>query len=223
MHIEGEPIIAQCYLQKGADNANVCYLSEQKLFVKQFNRMHVFPLESILAIEFKHKLLLFPLIIGGIMSPLSLIALFNEILNTWLMMGAFVGGLLILYYGVEGSNTMTVVTSIKEFDFFLRAPSKNLKAFISFVLKYGKRGIPIAYFLLVTEQEWSQAQQAGSLHLQEPRELLEDKVTKQGMITLRLEPLDSGIAVNYIYSKNGALIPSIQGLVPIAGLEEFSS
>ena len=222
MHIKDEPIVAQCYLQKGSDEANVCYLSQQHLFVRQFNRLHSFALESVLTIEFKHKLLLFPLIIGGIISPLALIALFNGILATWLMMGAFIGGLLILYYGVEGGNTLTIVTALKEYDFFIKAPSKNLKAFISFVLKYGKRGIPIAYFFLITKQEWNVARQAGHLDLKKAKELLEDPVVKEDMVTLRLEPLSAGIEVNYIYNKKELLVPSIKGALPVKDLQEFT-
>ncbi len=219
MYVNNEPVVAQCYLQKKLDEANVCYLSPQHLFIRQFNRLHSFSLDTIRSIEFKHKLLLFPLIAGGIISPLSLIALFNDILNIWLMMGTFIGGLLSMYYGMEGSSTLTVVTSIKEFDFFLKTPSKNLKAFISFVLKYSREGAAVAYYFHVSEEKWSEAVKTGQLVLTGSLKLTETAASKKDYVTLRIEPLSAGIEVKYLYDEFKELAPFIEGTIPVIALE----
>jgi len=145
MHINDEAIIATSYIAKDGDNNNRCFLSKNTLFVKYRGKMEHYSLESVSDIQFKHKLILFPLIAGGVIAPLCLLALLNSIGNPWLLLSGMVAGLLMIYYGYEGTPTLSINSKIKEYDFFIKKPTPNLLAFVKYVRQIYTFG-PDGYF-----------------------------------------------------------------------------
>ena len=214
--------MASCYLQKAGDENNACYLSETRLFIRRSGKLDSFLLEDIKKIDFQDKLMMFPMILGGIISPLSLIALFNDVFSPWLTMGSFIGGLFLLYYGYEGGNTLTVTTNVKEFDFFIKSSTKNLKSFISFVSRYRASNAPPAYYVLILEKEWLNARQHKQITFTASKELLEKPVFKNGYVTLLFEPLSANVQVNYRENQQGELTPHMEGPISTTDLQPVS-
>ena len=213
MFVDNEPIIAQCPLDTGS-STRLCLLSYEKLIVKERKRTHTFELAEVQNIEIKKKLLLLPLISGGVLAPLSLIAIFNDLLNLWVMLLAFMIGVLLIYYGVEGRFSLSILTNLKEYDFFINSPNKNIKAFIQFVLKRILNR-EVIYYLALSDEEWKSAQVSGYLEFKHPKELRETSAATDSHIILKLEPLKVDISVNYIPGADTDLVPAIQGKFPL--------
>lgn len=217
MIVDNEPIIAQCPLDP-ASPKKICLLSAQKLIVKEGSRLSSFELAEIKDILIKKKLLLLPLIAGGILTPLSLIAIFNELLNLWAMLMTFMAGALLMYYGWEGRFSFSVVTRVKEYDFFISGPNKNIRAFREFVLQRILNP-EVVYYLKLTAEEWNSAKDQGYLKFDTPKTLTTVFDSSKDHVTLKIEPLKQGIPVHYISGSDSALVPVIRGKFP---LEDFT-
>ncbi|MEM1405269.1 MAG: hypothetical protein AAGG59_00730 [Bacteroidota bacterium] len=210
MVIDNEPIIAECPLEQGSMN-KVCYLSFKKLFININGRIHTFDLSLVSGVSFKKKLLLLPLILGGIITPLSLIALINDLLHVWTMLVSFMAGVLLVYYGLEGRNTLSITTSIKEYDFFINSPSANLKAFVDFTtkIKYQK-GEP-RFYLECNEELHRDGNEI--IDFKNGIELKENVEELTGKNIFILEPLSAGAQVTYKKNPDGKLAPYLTGPV----------
>ncbi|MTI22168.1 hypothetical protein E1176_14145 [Fulvivirga sp. RKSG066] len=163
MHINQEPIIATSYIARLGDEKNRCFLSKKSLFIKYKGRLEQFDLSDIQELNFKHKLLLLPLILGGILAPFALLALLKDLGNPWLLLSGMVLGILLIYYGYDGTPTLSIATKVKEFDFFIKKPTPNLLAFSKYarqIFTFGEKGS--FFYLKVTndlaEEHESKAQ-----------------------------------------------------------------
>lgn len=128
----GKPI-AKCYLYNEGDEKNRSLLFEESLIFYIKNSKKEFPVKQILEIEFKIKRLLAPLIIGGVVAPLSLVALYQYLFNPWLLMILFFSGVLLFYYGWSGMPSVSVSTTYGEYNILVHTVSDNLKTYIKFV------------------------------------------------------------------------------------------
>lgn len=209
MFIEDEPIIAQCPLEKGS--RKVCYLSFQKLILDINGRIYSYELNQIVRLSFQQKLLLLPLIFGGILAPLSLIALINDLLDTWTMLISFMVGSLLIYYGLEGRKTFSILTQVKEYDFFVNTVSKNIKAFILFVEKIKhQEGDPI-FYLSIPNNQFEEANEL--LDFEKGIELFEKPMDKKSSTLFRISPLASGFQIVYNENESGTLSPFLVGRI----------
>ena len=69
---------AVCYLRQEGDERNVLKLDNVNLSIRKRGRLKTFFISEIDNIILGHKRLLLPLIIGGIISPLALIAIYEN-------------------------------------------------------------------------------------------------------------------------------------------------
>lgn len=192
MRINDEPIIATSFLTKEGDLKNQCFLSRKSLFIKYRGKIEDFELEHIKGIQFKHKLLMFPLVAGGIAAPLSALALLNDFGNPWLLLSLLITGIMLIYFGYEGSPSLSVTTKVKDYDFFISTPSPSLRAFVKYARQiyfFGQKG-QYFYFTLSPEEYQSLLSQ-NKLELSKPLHLLyyEDIVNQKGVF-LSIEPLN---------------------------------
>ncbi len=210
MVIDNEPIIAECPLEQGSIN-KVCYLSFKKLFININGRIHKFELSHVSGFSFKKKLLLLPLILGGIITPLSLIALINDLLHVWTMLVSFMAGALLVYYGLEGRNTLSITTSIKEYDFFINPPSVNLKAFVDFTAKIKHQKGEPRFYLECDEELFEDRNEV--IDFKNGIELKENAEELIGENIFVLEPLSADAQVTYREKPDGTLAPYLIGPV----------
>ncbi len=217
MHIDDEPIIAQCPLEHNK-NTKMCYLSYEKLIINT-GRIHSFELDHILQIDFKRKLLLLPLISGGVLAPLALIALLNDLFHIWVMLILFMSGALLIYYGFEGRNTLSIKTNLKEFDFFINSASQNLQAFVRFTFKIKREQGDPKYFLVTdlvpNEKHLRIIDSADGI------ELSETIPKKEGQGIFIVEPLRSGLQVIYKKNLSGEIAPYLIGSIDLKNLTPF--
>lgn len=222
MHVEGEPIVAICYIGRSGDENNVCFLSRENLFIRYKKKLNRFDNESIKEITFEHKLLLFPLVAGGIIAPLSIHAMLNSFINPWLVLIMMIFGLFLMYIGWEGTSTITIRTNVKDYFFFIKTITPNLKSFAEYVNffiadnEHAKK-----FYFLMEKAEWEQAKASGTLQLTQPMLLyswreLADQTIPADHVVLAIDPVDAGVQISFVTHPNkDKLRPVISHDVPV--------
>jgi len=115
------------------DNDNKIYISPDKILVVYKQKRKTFLLKDISKLKPETKKMLFPLIVGGILTPLSSLSFFVNLSLPWLHLIAILGGMLLFYLGWTGKTVLTLVfRNGDELNYYLPSVSKNLEAFMEF-------------------------------------------------------------------------------------------
>ncbi|MBL6448671.1 hypothetical protein JMN32_20330 [Fulvivirga sp. 29W222] len=229
MFVEGEAVLAFCYIGKDGDNKNICYLTKKNLLIKHKNRLESFNHEMIKGISFEHKILLLPLVVGGIITPLSIHGLLNTFINPWVLLISMVMGLLFMYYGWEGSSTITIKTKVKDYDFFIRQTSVNLKAFAEYVQHYISDDINARRFYFITNKpEWSNAKESQVFKISKPvalhnwKEVRQMKLSAEKVI-LAVDPTENDIQISFKQSSDKKILhPQLTNSLPATDIHEVT-
>ncbi len=108
-------------------------LNDSELTVFEDWQTRKFSLSQVLGMEIGFRRLMAPLIIGGIVAPLSFLAAFNSEFNFWISIASFLIGLLLFYYGLQGSYQVTIKLIAHEFKFFIDEKSEAVEGFVRYV------------------------------------------------------------------------------------------
>jgi len=127
-----EVVQAIIYLKEEGNDAHKITLSDQRLIVVKSNKSHKFTRDEVKKLEINHRILLLPIIGGGIIASLSLLAIFEAYQSVFFLLTIFMTSLLLFYYGWQGELVVTIITRIKDFDFKIAGKTDNLEAFINF-------------------------------------------------------------------------------------------
>ncbi|GAA0893176.1 hypothetical protein GCM10009122_28550 [Fulvivirga kasyanovii] len=229
MYVEGQAVLAFCYIGKNGDEKNICYLTKDNLLIKYKNRLESFDHEAIHGISFEHKMLLFPLVLGGIITPLSIHGLLNTYINPWLLLISMVTGLFLMYYGWEGSSSMTIKTKVKDYDFFIRQVSTNLKAFAGYVQHYISDDVNARRFYFITDKAgWENSKGNELFKATKPVDLYNWEEIRQvkvpaGNVILAVDPTESDVQISFIQSSDKKkLQPQIANSFPVADIHEVT-
>lgn len=74
-----------------------------------------------------------PLLAGGVLAPLSIISIFKNLYDPWLILLILFASLFLFYFGWIGQKVMTIQENVQTSDFGVTNISLNLKAFARFV------------------------------------------------------------------------------------------
>ncbi|MEQ8927151.1 MAG: hypothetical protein RLO81_15125 [Fulvivirga sp.] len=157
---------AKCYLSVEGDENNCCFISNDSLTVIKNAKKNNYPLEWVKQVYFKEKIFLIPIVFGGISASLSALALFEYFLNPWIMLSVLFLSSLVVYYGIQGGTALVIVTPIKEYDFFLKNVSDNLKAFVAYT-NATLSGVETSYYVILDGNQEKYLEQKGELKLPE--------------------------------------------------------
>lgn len=125
---------ALVYLLAEGDDKNKAMISDEKLMVIQKGGKRSWDLNTISMLKTENKKLLFPLILGGIISPLAFLSFFANLFHPWFHLLTIMGGLFLLYFGWVGKSVLTIVfRNNNELNYYLSSISHNLSAFIDYV------------------------------------------------------------------------------------------
>ncbi len=109
-------------------------ISDDKLLIIRNSKKQVFQLNHISYLKTENKKILFPLILGGIITPFAFLSYFVNPFFPWIHLVLVLFGLFILYIGWSGKSSLTLVSKNgDEFNYYLPSISRNLCAFIEFV------------------------------------------------------------------------------------------
>lgn len=103
-----EPIIFSCFLKKEGDQKNKIFVTSDKLIIVFKGKIQAFYRSNILKLNLAKKKLIIPLIVGGIVTSLSMLAMsmgwYDRQLNLFVTL-LFFG---VLYYGFIGKEALEI-------------------------------------------------------------------------------------------------------------------
>ncbi|GAB4328728.1 MAG: hypothetical protein OHK0038_02660 [Flammeovirgaceae bacterium] len=86
-------------------------LTSKKLYFSYNHRSNQIYLKNLTKLELTFRRLMLPILTGGIVSPLALLAVFLHILTPFLGFSIFLVGLMMLYYGYRGTHQLIFHTN----------------------------------------------------------------------------------------------------------------
>ena len=126
------------------------YISEDQLLVIRNSKRSVFSLNSLSGLRIETKKMLFPLIMGGIITPFAFLSFFVNLFMPWIHLVSVLVGLLLFYIGWAGKHALTIVyLNGDEKNYYLPSISKNVEAFIEFAYDVLRRDSKSIYSKLL--------------------------------------------------------------------------
>lgn len=134
-------------------------------------KSRAFSLAYVERLSLEHRKLWLPLIGGGILASLCLLALFHTFNMPYRLLSGVAVGLFGLWWGYRGNTALVVYEQRHHTDYLLRKPFQALPVFIAFsnliIRRYPQ---PLGqYSVALSAQEWEQLQKQGFIELKEPR------------------------------------------------------
>jgi hypothetical protein len=194
--IEEKPI-AKSFIYKANDERNSCFLTDKRLVIVKRGKSYEFLLNEVLAVSLRDRKILFPIIIGGIVFSLSVVAIYTNDYNPYILLTSLLAGLAMLYFGFTGMKAISVIEPKAETNFFLLNYDPSLDHFLEFVNRYIQRHEgSVKYYLPVSEHHQNETIQAGT-RLYEHYDIMKSFEGK----TLEVLEVDTslpGVSVRYI-------------------------
>jgi uncharacterized protein (DUF952 family) len=217
-----EELIAKCYLDKESDDGNISYFTSSSLHVILNNKTHSFSNYWIKKIGFKQKKYLIPIVLGGIVGPLSALGLFQYYLNHWAMLSIMMAAILSIYYGIEGGLALCIETPIKEYDLFIKKTTPQLQAFIAFVGN-SLSGNQIGFYFQINHQEWERAKELGFYEPPNSGIRLTNSIpaSETQNVILQIITKELTFEVKYHLQKDGSLAPMIYDEIPLNQIKKI--
>lgn len=160
-----EHIKIYCGLRNPADPNKICLTENYLVYIKNRGKVY-FPLKEITGLNFTQKVLILPTVLGGIVAPLFLVAGFNGTGNIWLMLSLAFSGLLLLYFGLSGTDTISIERRHdKNYDIFLLNANPSLIEFTSFIGELINKNISISkmFSIALTKEQHSILNRGGTV------------------------------------------------------------
>jgi hypothetical protein len=153
---------AVVFLYRSGNQKNKIILFENYLLVIYRGNKNAFRLEDLDKLYFTRHKILIPIVVGGIISSFSLIAIFVSYYSPLLVISILITGLLVLYLGYNGEDVLVIDLKVKQEFYPLRKVTDNLNAFVHFTnnfLKAGKNSfrwhifLPVETMTKITKEE----------------------------------------------------------------------
>lgn len=220
--------IAICYLYQANDEQNCLWLTKEHLYVKEKGKLRRFDLERVQRLGVEHRRWWFPVVAGGILAPLSLVAILLNLYNPWWLISLLMGAMLLWYWGATRHAVLAIHQHHHRQDIPLSVVTQNLQAFIRFTNRYLRRGL-LSLYIQAEPSDWQMAQQKGCYA---PNVLQEKgfisaytelpKVITDNELWLAINP--SGLAQPIQYQTEGnKLVPRIYGAIPLSAISLVSA
>lgn len=206
--------IASSYLQEKGNENNKIWFNLDLLQLLYRGRHKVFEMEQISALSFNHRKLMLPLILGGTVACLSLVAIFKAYYDPWLMLSLFTMGSLSAYFGYKGKWVLTVEEQNSYTDFFLKSITPNLRAFVAYANTFTGRQPKGILYLPLSFARWKAAQESElfkpdiAARLFFRHEL--NSIPAKNWVILPIPTLQDGIMISWKTIEENALHPYLE-------------
>lgn len=121
------------FLREEGDENNKCIYTDKYLIVTIKGKRHYFELTNLKGIEIHARKLLLPLVFGGFVVPLSLVAIFRDYFDPYVIILTIFVGLYSIYIGWSGIDQLSVNLKNEVLNFSLPALTDHFKAFVKYV------------------------------------------------------------------------------------------
>lgn len=213
--------IAVYYLREEGDDQNRLWLTKEHLYVITKGKLRRFDLERIKQLSVEERRWWFPVVAGGILAPLSLLAILLNLYNPWWLISLLVGSLLLWYWGATQHEVLAIHQHHHRQDVPLPIVSQNLREFIRFANRYLRQGT-LPFYIEAEPNAWQV--------VQEREDYRPEELQQRGFITahteeswknlskregqwLAVDPLKIAAPVRYV-SNGKQLVPRIYGAIP---------
>lgn len=214
------------YLLSDGDNSNKAVVSDNQLLIIRKNQKKLIQLDRISFLKTEVKKMLFPILIGGIMTPFAIVSFFTNLFQPYFHVITGMSGMLLLYIGWIGKSAFTVVLkNSEELIYYLPSISNNLKAFITFMNTSLSKPTnselhELLFFDIAKEDE---AVVFGKIPIKENQELfpiygwtytqfLAKRKTIQSGHICAINPLKAGLEVKFQFdSSSNQMRPKLDG------------
>ncbi len=133
-YFDRDRVKAIVYLLAEGDDRNRALISDEHLLVIRKNKKSLFRLQDIAKLTTGHKKMLFPLFLGGIMTPFGFLSYFTNFFHPVLHLLMILSSMFLFYLGWAGRDTLTILLKDgEEILVYLPGISKNLRAFMNYV------------------------------------------------------------------------------------------
>ncbi len=122
-----EDVWLECRL---SDN-NKLQLTENELHIVQQHRTRKYLLKNLKRIDLNFTRLALPIVLGGIMCPLSILALYNYMIGLWIGILVSLSSALLFYYGWIGTYQVALELRNVKINFLTDQTSPHLEYFIT--------------------------------------------------------------------------------------------
>ncbi len=213
--------IAIYYLLEEGDERNRCWLTQEYFFVQQRGKLRRFDLERVQYLAVEQRRWWFPVVAGGILAPLSLLAILLNLYNPWWLISLLVGSMLLWYWGASKHEVLSVHQPHHRQDIALTMVTPNLRAFVNFVNRFLRQGL-LPLYVKAEPEAWQEARQSGSYR---PKILKEkgfipvytaEKAKTEGR-WLFIDPLKVASPIRY-ENEGDQLVPRIYGSIPLTAI-----
>ena len=215
-------IWAVCYLRQEGDERNVLKLDNLNLTIRKRGRIRKFTISEIDHISLGHKRLLLPFIIGGILSPLALIAIYENAYPPFLLLSLFFVGLFLLYLGWTGSDVISIHVSTDKLDqVFVRNIPYHVSRFFDFFNTFISKSNEAQYFYHILKKPNRDEIPDTTIERENgyvlfTKDEFENYQTKDnsGFIALKVDPLRLSSPVNLVKHPDGGSFFMVKSINP---------
>jgi hypothetical protein len=128
-------VLAMCDLDEQGKDQNSLFLTVDNFIVVRNNSRIDFTINELNTVSITKVKLLFYVIVGGIIAPMSLLAISERLLETSLLLITFIAAMGILLYGLNGSFALKVFTKshTQVIPLTTSLPSSAIHNFVNFL------------------------------------------------------------------------------------------
>jgi hypothetical protein len=216
--------LARCFLRQEGDARYQCVLTTQSLEVTHQGKKEYFELSGVASVAILTRKILFPIVLGGILTPLAGLALFTSYGHIHLLFGLFFLGLFLFYYGITGTQSLVITTPWKSFDYFLPTVSPQMQAFARYAANVTTYADGYCFFFAMEEDAWEKVQETDRLNTPPLRLYYrEEQHLAQGPVLVQLDPLLALHSLQLVKNPaDGSLVPYTQGVLPLQALSRLN-
>lgn len=126
-------IIATCYLYAESNNDELCICTNANIQIKSKSKHIIAPLTDIKSIKIIKKKLLFPIIVGGVVAPLTLLAILFNLFNPEILQAILVLAGISFYYGYFGKDAIQIEYRAASEILLLKKRMSHLAQFVEYI------------------------------------------------------------------------------------------
>lgn len=217
--IKGTPI-AKCFI-KPDDPGNCLYLSDEEFVVALNNKYYHYNIEELQSLQWMNKILLLPMVSGGIMVSLSVFAYMNDVLHPWIFMPLLLIGFLLFYYGITGAPALVLTIKQHQEQYLFKKLNNFLPEFTDFINQYiVRRSLP-DYFIHVPHAQYMAAKASGVLKISEPLEIFPSPSKTIETVSLHLDMSKFKSSIVYTrVGQNNDLKPFVTEDILLSAIQE---
>lgn len=148
-------VIARCLLGNSSGRSDISMITPFWIYFAVGKKTWRFEHNNIRQITTNHHRLMGPLIGGSLLACFSIILLSRNDFDPFLLLTAFVAGLILTYYGWQGAEAITVVEKNDSTNIYLRDHSDALGSYLEFYNSYmGNTEKAMKIYHIAATEDW---------------------------------------------------------------------